>query len=117
MVKLELIAERAPEEEAKVEAKVEAEVEAEVEATAPVRFTMFPIQDSAVWEMYKKAIASFWTVEEVDLADDSKHWETLTDDEKRFISHILAFFAASDGIVLENLALPPSHPFPLNCDK
>jgi hypothetical protein len=63
--------------------------------TAPVRFTMFPIQDSAVWEMYKNAIASFWTVEEVDLADDSKHWETLTDDEKRFISHILAFFAAS----------------------
>jgi ribonucleoside-diphosphate reductase subunit M2 len=88
-----------------VEAKVEAEVEAEVEATAPVRFTMFPIQDSAVWDMYKKSVASFWTVEEVDLADDSKHWETLTDDEKRFISHILAFFAASDGIVLENLAL------------
>ena len=70
-----------------------------------VRYTMFPIQTPEVWKMYKKAVASFWTVEEVDLADDIKHWETLTDDEKHFISHVLAFFAASDGIVLENLAL------------
>lgn len=54
--------------------------------------------------MYKKAEASFWTAEEVDLGKDQKHWESLTDDEKHFIKHILAFFAASDGIVLENLA-------------
>merc|ERR1712216_968983 len=69
------------------------------------RFTMFPIQYPQVWEMYKKAEASFWTAEEVDLSDDMKHWETLTKDEKHFISHILAFFAASDGIVLENLGV------------
>jgi ribonucleoside-diphosphate reductase subunit M2 len=55
--------------------------------------------------MYKKAQASFWTAEEVDLQDDMKHWEKLTADEKHFISHVLAFFAASDGIVLENLGV------------
>ena len=54
--------------------------------------------------MYKKAEASFWTVEEVDLSSDIKDWSRLTDDEKHFVSHILAFFAASDGIVLENLS-------------
>lgn len=54
--------------------------------------------------MYKKAEASFWTAEEVDLSQDNVHWETLTPDEKHFITHVLAFFAASDGIVLENLA-------------
>jgi ribonucleoside-diphosphate reductase subunit M2 len=54
--------------------------------------------------MYKKAEASFWTAEEVDLSTDVQQWEALTDSEKHFISHILAFFAASDGIVLENLA-------------
>ena len=70
-----------------------------------VRYTMFPIENKPVWDMYKQAVASFWTTEEVDLADDIKHWETLTDGEKYFISHVLAFFAASDGIVLENLAL------------
>ncbi|ABO97569.1 predicted protein [Ostreococcus lucimarinus CCE9901] len=69
------------------------------------RFTMFPIQYPQVWEMYKKAEASFWTAEEVDLSDDMKHWETLTKDEKHFVSHVLAFFAASDGIVLENLGV------------
>jgi len=69
------------------------------------RFTMFPIKYGDIWEMYKKAEASFWTAEEVDLSDDMKHWENLTDDEKHFISHILAFFAASDGIVLENLGV------------
>jgi len=69
------------------------------------RFTMFPINHKAVWEMYKQAEASFWTAEEVDLSMDQKHWEGLTDDERHFISHILAFFAASDGIVLENLAV------------
>ncbi|KAK3233658.1 Ribonucleoside-diphosphate reductase small chain B, variant 2 [Cymbomonas tetramitiformis] len=69
------------------------------------RFTMFPINHTDIWEMYKKAEASFWTAEEVDLSTDLKHWEGLTDDEKHFISHILAFFAASDGIVLENLGV------------
>lgn len=68
------------------------------------RFTMFPIQYHEMWEMYKKAVASFWTVEEVDLADDLKHWERLTEDERHFVKHVLAFFASSDGIVLENLA-------------
>ncbi|KAH9765318.1 Ribonucleoside-diphosphate reductase small chain A [Citrus sinensis] len=69
------------------------------------RFCMFPIRYKQVWEMYKKAQASFWTgTEEVDLSQDVQHWERLLDSEKHFISHVLAFFAASDGIVLENLA-------------
>ncbi|GKV19522.1 hypothetical protein SLEP1_g29767 [Rubroshorea leprosula] len=68
------------------------------------RFCMFPIKYQPLWEMYKKAEASFWTAEEVDLSHDVQHWETLSDSEKHFISHVLAFFAASDGIVLENLA-------------
>ena len=123
----------------------------------PDRFCMFPIKYPQIWEMYKKAEASFWTgewgrarfggpcvvarahhtcwpshacharallaalfagcltsphinnhnptAEEVDLGDDMRHWEKLTDDERHFVSHILAFFAASDGIVLENLAV------------
>lgn len=54
--------------------------------------------------MYKQAVASFWTVEEVDLSQDLRDWAALTADEKHFVSHVLAFFAASDGIVLENLA-------------
>eukprot|EP00245_Coleochaete_scutata_P006491 TRINITY_DN20957_c0_g1_i1.p1 TRINITY_DN20957_c0_g1~~TRINITY_DN20957_c0_g1_i1.p1 ORF type:complete len:378 (+),score=80.81 TRINITY_DN20957_c0_g1_i1:142-1134(+) len=70
----------------------------------PNRFCMFPIQYKAIWEMYKKAEASFWTAEEVDLSQDVQHWENLDKNEKHFISHILAFFASSDGIVLENLA-------------
>ena len=69
------------------------------------RFVMFPIRDQSIWEMYKKQVACFWTVEEVDLSKDLANWETLNADEKHFISMILAFFAASDGIVLENLAL------------
>ncbi|PNW74597.1 hypothetical protein CHLRE_12g491050v5 [Chlamydomonas reinhardtii] len=71
----------------------------------PDRFCMFPIKYPQIWEMYKKAEASFWTAEEVDLGDDMKHWEKLSDGERHFISHVLAFFAASDGIVLENLAI------------
>nr|DBA24070.1 TPA: hypothetical protein GDO54_011773 [Pyxicephalus adspersus] len=67
------------------------------------RFVIFPIQYPDIWKMYKKAQASFWTVEEVDLSKDLVHWEKLKADEKYFISHILAFFAASDGIVNENL--------------
>jgi len=70
----------------------------------PQRFCMFPIKYNEIWEMYKKAEASFWTVEEVDLSQDLYQWVNLTKNEKHFISHVLAFFAASDGIVLENLA-------------
>lgn len=70
----------------------------------PHRFVIFPIQQHDIWAMYKKAEASFWTVEEVDLAHDMKDWNRLTADERHFISHVLAFFAASDGIVNENLA-------------
>ena len=69
------------------------------------RFVLFPIQYDDIWEMYKKAQASFWAVEEVDLGNDPKDWEKLTDNERHFISHVLAFFAASDGIVNENLAV------------
>ncbi|CAM9763582.1 unnamed protein product [Ascophyllum nodosum] len=73
----------------------------------PGRFVLFPIQDNEmlqVWQMYKKAEASFWTAEEIDLAHDHKDWESLSKDERHFVSHVLAFFAASDGIVNENLA-------------
>ena len=69
------------------------------------RFVLFPIQHHKIWEMYKQAEASFWTAEEIDLAPDMKDWESLTDDERHFISHVLAFFAASDGIVNENLVI------------
>jgi ribonucleoside-diphosphate reductase beta chain len=69
------------------------------------RFVILPINYPRIWEMYKKHEASFWTAEEIDLSDDMKHWETLNSGEKHFISHILAFFAASDGIVNENLAV------------
>jgi ribonucleoside-diphosphate reductase subunit M2 len=68
------------------------------------RFVMFPIQHNDVWEMYKKQVDCFWRPEEIDLSKDMTNWETLTGDEQHFISMILAFFAASDGIVLENLA-------------
>lgn len=70
------------------------------------RFVLFPIQHQDIWEMYKKAEASFWTAEEIDLSPDVQDWENkLTKDEKHFIRHVLAFFAASDGIVNENLAV------------
>ena len=68
------------------------------------RFVLFPIQHNDIWEFYKKAEASFWTAEEIDLGQDLKDWENLNDGERHFISHVLAFFAASDGIVNENLA-------------
>ena len=69
------------------------------------RFVIFPIQHDDIWQFYKKAEASFWTAEEIDLAQDLTDWqEKLNDDEKHFIKHVLAFFAASDGIVNENLA-------------
>lgn len=69
----------------------------------PNRFVLFPIKYHEVWQMYKKAEASFWTVEEVDLSKDMNDWESLNDNERFFISRVLAFFAASDGIVNENL--------------
>ena len=69
------------------------------------RFVLFPIQHQKVWEMYKKAVASFWIAEEIDLCQDLDDWEKLTKDERHFISHVLAFFSASDGIVNENLAM------------
>ena len=70
----------------------------------PSRFVLFPIKYHDVWEMYKKQVASFWTAEEIDLFQDLCDWEKLNDSEKHFIKYVLAFFAASDGIVLENLA-------------
>ncbi len=70
-----------------------------------LRICSFPIKYNQIWEMYKKAEASFWTAEEVDLGSDVVHWEKLTADEKHFISHIIGFFAASDGIVNENLGV------------
>ena len=69
------------------------------------RFVLLPIKYPKIWEMYKKAEQSFWTAEEVDLHADLKDWERLKDGEKHFIKHVLAFFAASDGIVNENLAV------------
>jgi len=69
----------------------------------PSRFVIFPIQFKDLWLMYKKAQASFWTAEEIDLANDLRDWDGLTADEQFFIKHVLAFFAASDGIVNENL--------------
>jgi ribonucleoside-diphosphate reductase subunit M2 len=68
------------------------------------RFVMFPIKHNDIWEMYKKQIDCFWRAEEIDLSKDLTNWESLNADERHFISMILAFFAASDGIVLENLA-------------
>lgn len=70
------------------------------------RFVLFPIKHRDIWEMYKKAEASFWTAEEIDLSADLQDWANkLNDDERHFIKHVLAFFAASDGIVNENLAI------------
>ncbi len=68
------------------------------------RFVLFPIEHDDIWKFYKKAEASFWTAEEIDLSQDLRDWENLNHGERHFISHVLAFFAASDGIVNENLA-------------
>lgn len=69
------------------------------------RFVLFPIKHDDIWAFYKKAEASFWTAEEIDLSPDLVDWENkLNDDERYFVKHVLAFFAASDGIVNENLA-------------
>ena len=75
-------------------------------AENPDRFVILPINYAEVWKMYKTSVASFWTVEEVDLTQDTNDWENkLTDNDRHFIKHVLAFFAASDGIVNENLVL------------
>jgi ribonucleoside-diphosphate reductase beta chain len=71
----------------------------------PGRFVLFPIQHQDVFDMAKKAVAVFWTTEEVDLTKDTKDWDKLDQNTKHFIKHVLGFFAASDGILMENLAL------------
>jgi ribonucleoside-diphosphate reductase subunit M2 len=81
------------------------------------RFCMFPIKYRDIWEYYKKAVASFWTSEEIDLAEDIKHWNSLNSNEQHFISHVLAFFASSDGIVLENLGSKFELDFKLKFEK
>ena len=80
-------------------------IEDPILAPSTSRFTTFPIRYPDLWALYKKAIGSFWTVEEIDLAGDLKDWDKLTTDEQHFIKMVLAFFAASDGIVFENLDL------------
>ena len=70
----------------------------------PNRFVIFPIEHNDIWEYYKMHQAAFWTAEEIDLTNDIREWSTLSDNEKYFIKNILSFFAASDGIVNENLA-------------
>jgi ribonucleoside-diphosphate reductase beta chain len=81
------------------------EVEEPILKESKDRFVLFPINHNDIWQMYKQQQASFWTTEEIDLAADVLDWDTkLNDDERHFIKHVLAFFAASDGIVNENLA-------------
>jgi len=70
----------------------------------PNRFVIFPIQYNDIWEYYKNHQAAFWTAEEVDLTNDIRDWENLSDNERFFVKNVLSFFAASDGIVNENLA-------------
>jgi len=74
-------------------------------AENPDRFVMFPLQDQNIWKLYKKMMDSFWRAEEIDFSKDMAHWMTLTEKEQYFIKMILAFFAASDGIVIENLGM------------
>ncbi|KAG8340096.1 putative Ribonucleotide reductase small chain [Trypanosoma vivax] len=70
----------------------------------PDRYVIFPIKYHDIWRKYKEAESSIWTVEEIDLSNDLADWKKIDDNERHFIKHVLAFFAASDGIVLENLA-------------
>ena len=70
------------------------------------RFVIFPIKHNDIWEYYKKSEASFWTAEEIDLSNDLGDWNNkLNDNERHFVKHVLAFFAASDGIVNENISI------------
>ena len=71
----------------------------------PNRYVMFPIKDHDIWQLYKKMFDCMWRAEEIDLSKDMVHWETLNDNERHFIKMVLAFFAASDGIVVENLGM------------
>jgi ribonucleoside-diphosphate reductase beta chain len=71
----------------------------------PYRHVLFPIQDDEIWKMYKKQVDCFWRPEEIDLTKDYTDWQKLSHDEKHFLSMVLAFFAGSDGIVMENLAV------------
>ena len=84
--------------------EIESAVEEPILKENNTRFVLFPIAHNDIWEFYTKAEASFWTAEEIDLSQDLKDWANLNDGERHFISHVLAFFAASDGIVNENLA-------------
>lgn len=88
---------------------VHEDIESDNESTTSTldvkRFTLFPIAYPEIWEMYKTHVAAFWTAEEIDLSDDMDDWLSLSDNEQHFISYVLAFFAVSDGIVSENLAL------------
>ena len=68
------------------------------------RYVMFPLKEVDIWHMYKKQMACFWTADELDLVMDNRDWVTLTTNEQHFIKMVLAFFAAYDGIVIENLA-------------
>ena len=81
------------------------EAEEELQKKTNSRFVLFPIKEHKIWEFYKKAEASFWTTEEIDLHQDLTDWTKLNEKEKHFLKHVLAFFAASDGIVTENLAV------------
>ena len=76
------------------------------------RHVMFPVEYDDVWQMYKTAVSSFWTAEEINFEQDIKDLDSLDDDEKHFIFHVLAFFAASDGIVMENLSMRFSNDIP-----
>lgn len=89
--------------EKEVEIKAEA-LEEKILKNNPNRFVIFPIQHDDIWQFYKKAEASFWTAEEIDLQQDLVDWGKLSENEQYFIKNVLAFFAASDGIVNENLA-------------
>lgn len=81
------------------------DLEEEILTESSNRFVLFPIRYKSIWEMYKKAEAAFWAAEEIDLSKDWSDWEKLSENEKHFIKHILAFFAGSDGIVNENLSV------------
>jgi len=79
-------------------------MEEKILITNPYRFVIFPIEHNDIWEFYQQHQAAFWTAEEVDLSNDIRDWENLTDNERFFVKNVLSFFAASDGIVNENLA-------------
>lgn len=85
-------------------AKTNKQVKEELLTEDEERFVMFPVKHDDIWQMYKKQVDCFWRAEEIDLTKDMDSWKTLTDNERYFIKMIIAFFAASDGIVLENIA-------------